>query len=823
MKELGLDHKDYTYHSSDDKSTTLKHKKGHLITVAHAALSPKNRAILMAIIPKGDNRMAEGGKIPQEMPNIDSRTLMYDGGSSSDPSNYNTSSTLPSNYRGPEGTPSAWENIKNELGFGKTNPNQDLQDVIDKYKNMRDVKAEGGYVKEIHPDEKEPGYANNRENMAMGGDPANTPYEMGLPCLNPSCKSHGKPHPNCRCYSMAEGGKVYKGVHYCAHGKPHMPGCEYAKGGEVKGTSQQGRDVRYANKVKNSPHSSDLYSHDQAMDYAKSEAKGRAEFERQAVKPKMKGLASGGSIQRKMYADQDEPVDKDDSAPHSSSGFEDIPLEAAVKRVDSEIKARHGVPSSIAVDDQPDTTQDQAPVADNTEQPSQEDVAGGGGKLPEETVPDEFETEQSDAEQAAGVQNNAVPQSAPQQIAPASPITPQDYHAALRNHLATQDQEFQQDLNNGHITPLTYQHLMAYGPDGKENSTLGKIGTLFGLLLSGAGSGLAHQPNAMMEMMKQTIDNDMAAQEKSKFNAQNLLRLSQQQELNEANIAQLKQQGKLTAAEAENMQNEALLKGNALARIRANRIALHTMVDQATNLPANNPLRQQAEAALPLLYQSVNNENNDLADRAAAAATLQKYGVPQTQNQSPAQQDPEEAFKQRQKALFLSGNEKQAQYEAARHVPGIQGSASREIPEGTQQQLYAMNVLDSKGKDLLNFVHQHAGTWNPQTRAQAEQKLEEMKNFYNGSIEGGALTKGRLSWYDQQFGGKGSPTDILNQLLGNTKRFKEVVDSNALRKDLLLKNYGFTGGPSTNPISLTQPMSKTKKPIIFRNGRWEYK
>jgi hypothetical protein len=51
------------------------------------------------------------------------------------------------------------------------------------------------------------------------------------PCLNPSCKSHGRPHPNCRCYAMAEGGEI---KHHCASNNPHKPNCEFfAEGGQV--------------------------------------------------------------------------------------------------------------------------------------------------------------------------------------------------------------------------------------------------------------------------------------------------------------------------------------------------------------------------------------------------------------------------------------------------------------------------------------------------------------------------------------------------------------------------------------------------------------
>lgn len=53
-----------------------------------------------------------------------------------------------------------------------------------------------------------------------------------LPCKNPSCKSHGKPHPNCKCYAgMADGGMVEG---YCDSNRPHDRFCKYfAEGGIV--------------------------------------------------------------------------------------------------------------------------------------------------------------------------------------------------------------------------------------------------------------------------------------------------------------------------------------------------------------------------------------------------------------------------------------------------------------------------------------------------------------------------------------------------------------------------------------------------------------
>lgn len=56
-------------------------------------------------------------------------------------------------------------------------------------------------------------------------------YDAGLPCKNPSCKSHGRPHPNCRCYGdMAEGGDAS----FCSQDRKHKKGCQYfADGDEV--------------------------------------------------------------------------------------------------------------------------------------------------------------------------------------------------------------------------------------------------------------------------------------------------------------------------------------------------------------------------------------------------------------------------------------------------------------------------------------------------------------------------------------------------------------------------------------------------------------
>ena len=115
------------------------------------------------------------------------------------------------------------------------------------------------------------------------------------------------------------------------------------------------------------------------------------------------------------------------------------------------------------------------------------------------------------------VQSPAVPQGQQEQPAEApqnnvaqsqdsSQIDPVTYQHGLKNELNQEDQKWAQDLANQHITPKTYGDLFA------EKGTLGKIGMIFGMLASGAGSGLAHQQNNLMQVLNSEISNDLESQ-----------------------------------------------------------------------------------------------------------------------------------------------------------------------------------------------------------------------------------------------------------------------------------------------------------------------
>ncbi len=102
-----------------------------------------------------------------------------------------------------------------------------------------------------------------------------------------------------------------------------------------------------------------------------------------------------------------------------------------------------------------------------------------------------------------------VPQPEPEQVAEA-PKTPEQ----MAQEKTQKNLQLADDLRFNRIEPKTVGDLIG------EKSTTGKIGTIFGLLLSGAGSGLSHQPNALLEMMNKQIERDVEAQKQNQANKQ---------------------------------------------------------------------------------------------------------------------------------------------------------------------------------------------------------------------------------------------------------------------------------------------------------------
>lgn len=414
---------------------------------------------------------------------------------------------------------------------------------------------------------------------------------------------------------------------------------------------------------------------------------------------------------------------------------------------------------------------------------------GPTGEMTQETVdptpapaqpPETLDVEPVNQRETAAVlaqevpEDMAAPEPAQEQAAPsaAQPDTyQQDYNQAFNaykqqhvQNFAREDAAFQQDLVNGHITPETYGSLFA------KKDTLGKIGSIFGMLVGSAGAGLSHQPNAVLGMIQKQIDNDLAAQTQSKLNAQNFLRISQNGLLNQSQVA------------LNDVSRQA--QSFALAQARMMQSTYHNLVQNMMKLP-EGPQKEAAKQMLGMMHSAMSQKINNINDLAAGASAYQNmlFG-----NQNGASTE-EQKFQKQMNGMRMLGpqGESRAKDMEEKHIPGV-GQASRPVPEQDRKQIEAMQVLSDKGKDLMNFARQNKGTMNPAKLAVGSQKAEEMLNFYNSSIQGGVLTQGRLEWLDKQI--KKNPTSIFQDILGNNAQLQEIVNSNDTRRNTLLKNLG---------------------------------
>ncbi len=262
----------------------------------------------------------------------------------------------------------------------------------------------------------------------------------------------------------------------------------------------------------------------------------------------------------------------------------------------------------------------ESPAGADTDTPEET----GGQGVPEEALPEESpETPVTEEEPRVEPRDHPRYPNPPQEV-PAQntfTVTAPRRAAPTPQELDNEDALVAQDMQRGHLKPETMEDLFA------KKDTLGKIGTIFGLLLSSAGAGLSRQPNALLEMMKNEINNDFEAQKLSNSNAQNWLRLSQNHELQKAQLGQMGVQNELTRAQigkvpseiaqneahTANLKADAMLKGAERARNMLAIGAYQHLQNQVDKYPAGQS-RESAQNMLdnviaPAIQQN-NAENN---------------------------------------------------------------------------------------------------------------------------------------------------------------------------------------------------------------------
>ena len=413
------------------------------------------------------------------------------------------------------------------------------------------------------------------------------------------------------------------------------------------------------------------------------------------------------------------------------------------------------------------------------------------GHLPPAEEPKAMDPESpAEAQNSAPAHHSSAPESAPapgtdqnlpeyNQAKDAAANPSDEFMAAKEAHrteYAKEDAAFDQDLHNGHITPKTYSDLFA------DKSTLGKVGMMFGMLLSGAGSGMTGQPNVLLGMMDKTISNDLEAQRRSKDNAQNFLKINQQQALNNASIKLSGQTGKLTEAQTR----MANIEAEAKTRMMMNRAALHKLVTQMNALP-DGPQKQAAQSQLAMMSQQVNNENYNIADRAAANSALLNYASP-----SPASggQQGDRDFQSKVKMLRMSGNTAMADDMENKHFPGLNGLASSKLSGEDKDYLNSGITFHKQLNDFYDWTKNHSGDLNPVDRKEGLARAADVQGAYRQATHGGVYKEGEQNFISKLI--DSTPTKFFNNVRV-LPSLKAIQDDTQQRLDQHAKNLGFDG------------------------------
>ncbi len=551
---------------------------------------------------------------------------------------------------------------------------------------------------------------------------------------------------------------------------------------------------------------------DRAKDQDLVDSTQNDDLARMIEKESMDKRARGGKINR--YAQGGLASDSKDDSPEqiASDAAAQAPQHAQpqspVTIINNPTPAPNAAPPSAqqgsaptSADSVPQSAQPQASAQQSAPQgsaasPMPPSVQGGpgAGQVPQDSPMPEYPT----------LQAPAIPQAAQH----AANMEDQVRQTYIQRHMKDTT-GFAEDLNNGHISPKSYGEIA-------DRHTLGRIGTMFGMLLGGIGSGLSGQPNALMAMMDKEIDRDLDAQQKSKSNAQNLYNLTSQRVTAEANA------GLTNVTSAERVL--------AQAKVNYQVMALHKMVEMTKRLPPG-PQKQAGEQAIALMAGKIRDGEYQMLDKMYAMEQLAgggSGGGGGDQQQSPGSSAPqtsaqaqEDAFIRKNEAMIKSDDPQMvaiARNSQAKHFPYVNAVANDSIIPGDKELYKNLHQFNGKMEDLQAYMKAHGNVWDnmsPAIRNVANQKAMEAAMLYGNSIPI-SQTEGARNWLEKQFLEHNPINVIAQKLLGTPKVMKEIQSSNGLRQKELLGKYGIDSSKAQDQSTPTSSSGDSSSGMIER-------
>ncbi len=375
----------------------------------------------------------------------------------------------------------------------------------------------------------------------------------GHPCKNPSCKSFGSEHPNCRCYSgMAEGGKVSS---YCSAARPHAKGCQlYAEGGGVSGGDGSPYiDPKKTRQFVEGAKASGWQPEQWYKNFKEGLGIQPEESQGEESKDSRESYAEGGRIM--MAEGEDVPSAADASAAmREITGLPPISASSPPSGISLDVPANTQIPvgagdvsplqallgnsGAAAVDSAADAAWPHPGASPKPGAAAPPSAPATKGVPPMLERPDDFAAGPQGSPPSGGgaagakdpygidagygMLNKGINLQIAGQKEQAAAIAHQAEfeHKAraeqaakmqeLGNHFKTEVDSimaerkgFMDDIKNSHIDPQHYMGSM---------STTGKVATGIGLMLGGLGAGLAGGTNQAMDFLNKQIDRDIDAQ-----------------------------------------------------------------------------------------------------------------------------------------------------------------------------------------------------------------------------------------------------------------------------------------------------------------------
>lgn len=698
LKSLGVDPKMYKHVKSNAKSTTLQHKHGHLITLAHNVLSPKMQSQLKALSKIG----AENQTSSQAQEAQDQNPKMADGG-------------------------------RVEKALSPVKKFVDKNTDSKQYKQAIEEKPKGGNV--IPYDEV--------SNYAEGGESK----QMNDMQIIPD-KGYGK-----IIIMKADGGQVTD------------PGILDKVGKYLHSLNSDSIQAQTQELDKNKHGGSpDNANPNRTGDYNPSQ------------------YASGGKI--KAYADPQEVVSKDDSAPvidakpeeHDSAKDLRSKLESAGDFIRNHIIGNPIGPQGTPMDrdalDQPQQDRQPAQQMSQAPQPQQApqasmapqaDPAAQQAPQPQPQGMDQamiqnqglmeqgYQNQLAGFQQEAQAKANLGEQQAGQIQGNLDAQT--GAKAAFENAFNNLNQEregIMHDINDGHIDPEKYWKGDKNGEGGHS-----KIMTGLGMIL--AGFNPTSNPNAAINFLKFQMEQNLKSQEKNLDSQQNLLHNNLQQ------FGNLKDATEMTRLQQSDILHNQMLKAASMA---ATPMAKAEMLQKAGQLQqAYAPQRQQFAMRMAMMNLAQGGTNgNDPSDTRAYEHALN---------------------------YMRMLNPEQAKEWESRLIPGV-GVSKVPIPQGTRDSLIAHQKLEKAATELKGFIQAHGGfldRMTPQNRAIVAQMVLPVQSAFREGTLGTVYREGEQPLLDKAI--KGQPLDMAQYFLNTEpKKLDQMMKTNKQQADILKQSVG---------------------------------